>query len=78
MANAEIYGKHQNSRYPWIPWIRNLGLALTLTEVKQSAEVQYNYSTTTITYPVTQEILLYCSSPHKHNTTVIQVFYNCC
>ena len=28
MANAEIHGKRQNSWYPWIPWIHDLGLIL--------------------------------------------------
>ena len=32
-ANAEIHGKRQNSRYPWIPWIRDLGLALLIINV---------------------------------------------
>ena len=29
-SNAEIHGKRQNSRYPWIPWIRDLGLAVLI------------------------------------------------
>jgi len=35
--------------------------------LKRSAQVQYNYNN------ITQK-LLYCSSPHKRNTTAIQVF----
>jgi len=26
MANAKIHGKRQNSRLPWIPWIRDFCL----------------------------------------------------
>ena len=34
MASAEIHSKCQNSRYPWIPLIRDLGLALAIPQTQ--------------------------------------------
>jgi len=31
MANAKIHGKCQNSRLPWIPWIRDFRLVLIIS-----------------------------------------------
>jgi len=30
-ANGKIHGKRQNSRFPWSPWIRDLGTTLLVT-----------------------------------------------